>query len=166
MAVAAKSTVRRYTQTARLRQRLIDQRRETAAIALALRALTRELRSASDWPRTPTAVPASSPQFFHPPTIPKPVKPHQLRGRHICRRATSGRRVLLELAATYGESLIARVCRHVARYLVAQHTRLTRRVTDRPCLSTRRSLPRSSASLTHTVRHLSLVSVDTLLATS
>ena len=64
VAVAAKSTVRRYTQTARLRQRLIDQRRETAAIALALRALTRELRSASDWPRTPTAVPASSPQFF------------------------------------------------------------------------------------------------------
>ena len=64
VAVAAKSTVRRYTQTARLRQRLIDQRRETAAIALALRALTRELRSASDWPRTPTAVAASSPQFF------------------------------------------------------------------------------------------------------
>ena len=42
----------------------MDQRRETAAIALALRALTRELRSASDWPRTPTAFAASSPQFF------------------------------------------------------------------------------------------------------
>ena len=72
---------------------------------------------------------------------------------------------MLPLSDSHGASLIARVCRHVARYLAAQHTRLTRRVTDRPCLSTRCSLPRSTASLTHTVRHQSPVSVDTLLAT-
>ena len=57
------------------------------------------------------------------PTIPKPVQTHLLSCRSSPRRATSGRRVLLQPAVAHGESLIARaarVYRHVARYLVAQ----------------------------------------------
>ena len=123
----------------------MDQRRETAAIALALRALTRELRSASDWPRTPTAFAASSPQFFtHPPSLNRSKLTYSAAGAApAAPRASAGPSLSLQwhmvsdslpvsvdtLLATswlstlvsHGESLIARVCRHVARYRVALH---------------------------------------------